>query len=110
MIICVIINVADILFRTACHFGDSSKCIVFVAALACLILHGYPFPGKVISTYEYKYNDQGYVVGETATELEAGTRKTPSWEDWYNWGDTQKETDKADCEHQEPQVFTIFVI
>ena len=43
--------------------------------------------GKVISTYEYKYNDQGYVVGETATELEAGTRKTPSWEDWYNWGD-----------------------
>ncbi|MFR7519397.1 MAG: hypothetical protein ACLUVD_06055 [Mediterraneibacter faecis] len=50
--------------------------------------------GKVISTYEYKYNDQGYVVSETATELEAGTRKTPSWEDWYNWGDTQKETDK----------------
>ena len=32
-IICVIINVADILFRTACYFGDSSKCIVFVAAL-----------------------------------------------------------------------------
>ena len=30
--------------------------------------------GKVISTYEYKYNDQGYVEGETATELEAGTR------------------------------------
>ncbi len=27
--------------------------------------------GKVISTYEYKYNDQGYVVSETATELEA---------------------------------------
>ena len=52
--------------------------------------------GKVISTYEYKYNDQGYVVSETATELEAGTRKAPSWEDWYNWGDTQKETDKAE--------------
>ena len=62
--------------------------------------------GKVISTYEYKYNDQGYVVGETATELEAGTRKTPSWEDWYNWGDTQKETDKADCEHQEKELQT----
>ena len=56
--------------------------------------------------YEYKYNDQGYVVGETATELEAGTRKTPSWEDWYNWGDTQKETDKADCEHQEKEIQT----
>ena len=26
---------------------------------------------------------QGYVVGETETELEAGTRKTPSWEDCY---------------------------
>ena len=62
--------------------------------------------GKVISTYEYKYNDQGYVVGETATELEAGTRKTPSWEDWYNWGDTQKETSKADCEHQEKEIQT----
>ena len=62
--------------------------------------------GKVISTYEYKYNEQGYVVGETATELEAGTRKTPSWEDWYNWGDTQKETDKADCEHQEKEIQT----
>ena len=62
--------------------------------------------GKVISTYEYKYNDQGYVVGETATELEAGTRKTPSWEDWYNWGDTQKETDKADCEHQDKEIQT----
>ena len=62
--------------------------------------------GKVISTYEYKYNDQGYVVGETATELEAGTRKTPSWEDWYNWGDTQKKTDKADCEHQEKEIQT----
>ena len=62
--------------------------------------------GKVISTYEYKYNDQGYVVGETATELEAGTRKTPSWEEWYNWGDTQKETDKADCEHQEKEIQT----
>ena len=62
--------------------------------------------GKVISTYEYKYNDQGYVVGETATELEAGTRKTPSWEDWYNWGNTQKETDKADCEHQEKEIQT----
>ena len=62
--------------------------------------------GKVISTYEYKYNDQGYVVGETTTELEAGTRKTPSWEDWYNWGDTQKETDKADCEHQEKEIQT----
>ena len=62
--------------------------------------------GKVISTYEYKYNDQGYVVGETATELEAGTRKMPSWEDWYNWGDTQKETDKADCEHQEKEIQT----
>ena len=62
--------------------------------------------GIVISTYEYKYNDQGYVVGETATELEAGTRKTPSWEDWYNWGDTQKETDKADCEHQEKEIQT----
>lgn len=62
--------------------------------------------GKVISTYEYKYNDQEYVVGETATELEAGTRKTPSWEDWYNWGDTQKETDKADCEHQEKEIQT----
>ena len=62
--------------------------------------------GKVISTYEYKYNDQGYVVSETATELEAGTRKTPSWEDWYNWGDTQKETDKADCEHQEKEIQT----
>ena len=62
--------------------------------------------GKVISTYEYKYNDQGYVVGETATELEAGTRKTPSWEDWYNWGDTQNETDKADCEHQEKETQT----
>ena len=62
--------------------------------------------GIVISTYEYKYNDQGYVVGETATELEAGTRKTPSWEDWYNWGDTQKETSKADCEHQEKEIQT----
>ena len=62
--------------------------------------------GKVISTYEYKYNDQGYVVSETATELEAGTRKAPSWEDWYNWGDTQKETDKADCEHQEKEIQT----
>ena len=62
--------------------------------------------GKVISTYEYKYNDQGYVVGETATELEAGTRKTPSWEDWYNWGDIQKETDKAECEHQEKEIQT----
>ena len=62
--------------------------------------------GKVISTYEYKYNDQGYVVSETATELEAGTRKTPSWEDWYNWSDTQKETDKADCEHQEKEIQT----
>ena len=62
--------------------------------------------GKVISTYAYKYNDQGYVVGETATELEAGTRKTPSWEDWYNWGDTQKETSKADCEHQEKEIQT----
>ena len=62
--------------------------------------------GKVISTYEYKYNDQGYVVRETATELEAGTRKTPSWENWYNWGDTQKETDKADCEHQEKEIQT----
>ena len=46
------------------------------------------------------------LVGETATELEAGTRKTPSWEDWYNWGDTQKETDKADCEHQEKEIQT----
>ena len=62
--------------------------------------------GKVISTYEYKYNDQGYVVGETATELEAGTRKTPSWEDWYNWGGTKKETSKADCEHQEKEIQT----
>ena len=47
-IICVIINVADILFRTACHFGDSSECIVFVTALTSLILHGYPFPGAII--------------------------------------------------------------
>lgn len=62
--------------------------------------------GKVISTYEYKYNDQGYVVSETSTELEAGTRKTPSWEDWYNWGGTQKETSKADCEHQEKEIQT----
>ena len=46
------------------------------------------------------------LVSETATELEAGTRKTPSWEDWYNWGDTQKETDKADCEHQEKEIQT----
>ena len=62
--------------------------------------------GKVISTYEYKYNDQGYIVEENATELEAGTRKTPSWEDWYNWGGTQKETSKADCEHQEKETQT----
>ena len=62
--------------------------------------------GKVISTYEYKYNDQGYIVEENATELEAGTRKTPSWEDWYNWGGTQKETSKADCEHQEKEIQT----
>ena len=62
--------------------------------------------GKVISTYEYKYNDQGYIVEENATELEAGTRKTPSWEDWYNWGGTKKETSKADCEHQEKEIQT----
>ena len=31
--------------------------------------------GKSNQYFEYKYNDQGYVVGETATELEAGTRK-----------------------------------
>ncbi len=36
----------------------------------------------------------------------SGTRKTPSWEDWYNWSDTQKETDKADCEHQEKEIQT----
>ena len=28
---------------------------------------------KVISTYAYKYNDQGYVVSETATELGTDT-------------------------------------
>ena len=33
-------------------------------------------------------------------------KPTPSWEDWYNWGDTQKETDKADCEHQEKEIQT----
>ena len=29
--------------------------------------------GKVTSTYAYKYNDQGYVVSETATELGTDT-------------------------------------
>ena len=26
---------------------------------------------------------QGYIVSETATELEAGSRKDPSWDEWY---------------------------
>ena len=60
--------------------------------------------GKEISSYEYKYNDQGYVVGETASELEAGTKKLPDWEDWYNWGDSCEESSKADCEHQEKTI------
>ena len=34
------------------------------------------------------------------------TNKTPSWEDWYNWGGTKKETSKADCEHQEKEIQT----
>ena len=59
---------------------------------------------KEISSYEYKYNDQGYVVSETASELEAGTKKLPDWEDWYNWGDSCKESSKADCEHQEKTI------
>ncbi len=39
--------------------------------------------GTVISSYEYAYNAQGYIVSETATELEAGSRKDPSWDEWY---------------------------
>ena len=39
--------------------------------------------GTVISSYEYTYNAQGYIVSETATELEAGSRKDPSWDEWY---------------------------
>ena len=39
--------------------------------------------GEVISSYEYAYNAQGYIVSETATELEAGSRKDPGWDEWY---------------------------
>ncbi len=59
--------------------------------------------GKEMSSYEYKYNDQGYIVGETAVELEAGTRKEPSWKDWYNWGG-QKVMEESKCCHEEKTV------
>lgn len=62
--------------------------------------------GKVISSYEYQYNEQGYVISETAAELVAGTRKTPSWDDWYHWGESDQETSKAECEHQEETITT----
>ncbi len=39
--------------------------------------------GAIISSYEYAYNAQGYIVSEIATELEAGSRKDPSWDEWY---------------------------
>ena len=47
-VICFIIDVTYLFFRTTGYFGDSSKCIVFVTAGSCLILHGYPFPCAVI--------------------------------------------------------------
>ena len=35
---------------------------------------------KIISSYAYTYNVQGYIVSEVVSELEAGTRKEPSYE------------------------------
>lgn len=62
--------------------------------------------GAEISSYEYEYNDQGYVIREQASELEAGTRKPLSWDEWYNRGGQKKELSKADCEHPEKTVKT----
>ncbi len=62
--------------------------------------------GAEVSSYEYEYNAQGYVVREKASELEAGTRKPLSWDEWYNWGKQKQEISKADCEHQEKTVKT----
>lgn len=42
--------------------------------------------GAVISSYEYSYNAQGYIVKETAVELEAGTHKALSFEEWHGTG------------------------
>lgn len=46
------------------------------------------------------------MVSETASELEAGTRKDPSWQDWYNWGGTKNEEDCNPHKHKEKTVKT----
>lgn len=48
---------------------------------------------------------KGYVTGETASELEAGSRKGPSWSDWYNWGG-KKAVEQTKCCHEEKTVKT----
>ena len=61
--------------------------------------------GEVISSYEYQYNERGYIIAESAAELEAGTRKTPSFYDWYNWGG-QKLKEDSKCCHEEKTIKT----
>lgn len=60
--------------------------------------------GEEISSYEYTYNEQGYVVSETSVELAAGTKIEPSWQDWYHWGSIQKE-EIENC-HREKSIKT----
>lgn len=61
--------------------------------------------GEVISSYEYQYNERGYIIAESAAESEAGTRKTPSFYDWYNWGG-QKLKEDSKCCHEEKTIKT----
>ncbi|MEY8410480.1 RHS repeat-associated core domain-containing protein [Lachnospiraceae bacterium 62-26] len=59
-------------------------------------------------TSHYKYDRYGnllYVTAENSAELEAGTRKTPSFSGWYNWGG-QKIKEDAECCHEEKTVRT----
>ena len=81
--------------------------------------------GKAISSYEYKYNEQGYVVSEEATEFKAGApqdgsskediSKMPDWTKWYNWYNWynwykwffgKPQTAKSGCGHQEKGIQT----
>ena len=81
--------------------------------------------GKAISSYEYKYNEQGYVVSEEATEFKAGApqdgsskediSKMPDWTKWYNWYNWynwykwffgKPQTAKSGCGHREKGIQT----
>ena len=59
-----------------------------------------------ISSYEYTYNAQGFIVSESASELEAGTRKVPGWDEWYSQLSANEKDKESACCHKEKTVKT----